>query len=484
MSVIVQKMMVGVRWTTLSAISLIFLQVLQRIVLGNILLPEDFGLLGMITPFIIFAEAFTDLGISQAIIQKQDTTKDQLSSLYWLNIIAGTIIFFLMQAIVPLVVTLYQEPRLAPLLMLVSLSLLISPAGQQFRMLLQKNLKFQTLATIDVFSAFSAFAIGVLSALQGLGALALAIGVITNSLVKATLLFGVGWSNERWRPRLHFRFSDIRSYLRFGLYLMGERIVNYFSVNIDNLVIGYFLGPVALGYYTFSYQFIIMPYTKLNPIITNVAFPIFAQHQDDNALLSKSYLQGIKLIALINFPIAVGILITAPLFVPILFGSEWLPAIIFMQIMAPLGIIEAISNPSGIIYLTKGRTDIPFFLNIGLLLTRSCIFLYTVSFGAVAVSISYLLFSFIMIFPLQFFIKKLIQLEVTLFFIKLVIPLLYAVIMGVLGNLIIIITSSYGSALQLFIVVFSSLFIYIILLFILEKNYFRVLFKSFFHRRK
>lgn len=378
----------GVRWTSVSMGTITGLQFLRLAVLANILSTEDFGLVAMMLVVIGFAISFGDMGLSNAIIYRQDSTRDELSSLYWLDVATGFALYGLIAAITPLVVLFYHEPRLTGLVLVAGLSFVIMPLGQQFKSLLQKELEFRTLALVEIAGAFSYTAVAILTAALGAGAYAFVWGFLSDSVCKALAFGFIGW--RRWRPRLHFRVKDLKGYLSFGLYQMGERALNYFSANVDYLVIGRYLGPEILGIYMLAYRLIIYPLTMINPIITRVAFPVFARKQHDDEVLRKGYLEMNKIIAFIIVPVLAGMAATAPLFVPVIFGDKWLPSVLLVQILALLGIFKALSNPSGSIFLAKGRADIGFKWNLFVIIVNTAAFMYVVRFGVYTLAWTYL----------------------------------------------------------------------------------------------
>ena len=389
---------VGVKSMGVASAITIVTQLLQYTILARLLSPEDFGLMNMMIVVFGLAQAFGDMGISNAIIHRQDATADQLSSLYWLNIFAGIAVFALVVALSPLVVLFYREPRLQGMIVVGSAMFLIAPFGQQFQMLLQKELKFDIMAKTEVISAVAGTVVAVLTALMGQGVFALIWGQLTSTAFRSFLYARVGWSS--WRPSLHFRRIDLKGYMRFGIYQMGERCVNYFSANVDYIMIGRFLGPQVLGAYSLAYQVVVMPITKINPIITRVAYPVFAKKQTDNRALCRGYLQMMKLLGIIVFPLLIGVAVIAPVVVPVVFGNKWGQAAVLIQIMALVGILKSLGNPSGTILLAKGRADIGFKWNVTVAAINTVVFwmcakyysVYAVAWSWVALSIVYAIF--------------------------------------------------------------------------------------------
>jgi len=241
----------GITWTGTSALVTTVLHFLQLAVLARLLVPQDFGLMAMVMVAVGFAGAFADMGVSNAIIHRQDATREQLSSLYWLNMLAGAVVFVLVWAATPLIVTLYNEPRLVGLTSWVALIFPITAVGQQFEILLEKELHFKRLAVIETASATAGTAVAIATAVVGQGVFALVWGQLVNAGCKATMLAGTGFS--AWRPRFRLRRDDLKGYTSFGLYQMGERSINYFNSRLDQLLIGALLGAQTLGYYHLAF---------------------------------------------------------------------------------------------------------------------------------------------------------------------------------------------------------------------------------------
>lgn len=363
-----QQAVSGVKWSGVSMGVVTGLQFVTLAVLARLLSPSDFGLMGMIMVVIGFARLFADMGISNAIIYRQDATSEELSSLYWLNILVGIVIFFVVCGGCPLITAFYHEPRLSNLIYLSSLIFLITPFGQQFQILLQKELKFDQLAKIEIISSFANSVVAITLAILGMGVFSLIWGQLAGTSLRVLLLSWWGWKN--WRPRVHFSTQDLRRYISFGLYQMGEKAVNYFNSNLDYLLIGSLLGAKALGYYTLAYNLILRPSSTINPIITRVAFPVFSKMQNDTEKLKRGYLKVLQLLSAINFPLMAGLAVVAPIAVPIVFGEQWLPSIILIQILTLVGLLRSTGNPVGSLLLSKGRADLGFKWNLALMITQ------------------------------------------------------------------------------------------------------------------
>lgn len=346
----------------MSSVVVTVVGIVQLAVLTRLLDRADFGLMAMVTTVVGFAQVFADMGVSNAIIYRQDATRRQLSSLYWTNLIAGAVLYGVIVAVSPVVSHFFRQPELRSLLVWAGLVFLITPWGQQFQVLLQKDLVFRTLAFVEVGSAATGMAVAIGAAVAGAGVYALVWGVLAQALARATSLAVQGW--RTWRPHLHLAWGDLRGFIGFGLYQMGERAIYYWAANIDYLLIGRFLGPEQLGIYSIAYGLVVLPLSKINPILTRVAFPVFARRQHDDAALRRGFGELLTLVSAVTFPLLVGLAATASVAIPVLFGSQWEPSVVLVQILVVMALFKCVSNPTGSLFLAKGRADFGFWINV------------------------------------------------------------------------------------------------------------------------
>jgi lipopolysaccharide exporter len=353
----------GAKWTTVSTGFTAVIQFLQVTVLAWWLKPSDFGLMAMSMLVLNFAEICLDFGMSKAIIHRQDTSREQLSSLYWVNVFVGWVLFAACFAATPLVVIMFREPRLYHLVPLVSALFLIGPIGAQFALLLQKELRFRSLAVVEIVGSLMGALAAIGAAIAGLGVYALVLAQLAGSIVSTAILTMIGL--RHWRPMFHFRRADLKGYMGFGLYQMGERTLNFLFSRTDQLLIGMFVGPIALGYYSFSWNLIIQPMNRVNPSLTKVAFPLFARMQNEEERLRRGYLTLIRILATINAPILLGFAAIAPVLIPIVYGVQWTAAVPLIQPLAVVGLLRCIMHPLGTLLLAKGRADLGFIWTLG-----------------------------------------------------------------------------------------------------------------------
>ncbi|HEX6631666.1 MAG TPA: MOP flippase family protein [Gemmatimonadaceae bacterium] len=364
----------GARWTLLATIIAAGTQLLQVVVLARLLEPREFGLMAMVLIVIGFAQAYTDLGISAAVVQRHDTTAAQLSSLYWLNLATGAVVCALLWAVSPLVVRLFDEPQLTHLLRVLSLMFLIVPAGKQFEMLLQREMRFRTLAAEGISGAVAGTIVAIGGALSGWGVWSLVAGYLVTGVVRTLVLVVLGLRIHR--PALHFRRADLRGFVGFGAYQMGERTVNFATQRLDQLIAGSLLSAVALGLYNFAFNLTAQPMSRINPDATKVALPALSRVQESPERLRRGYLDMLRLITIVNAPVLLGLAAVAPQLVPVVFGAQWLASVPLLQLLALVTLSRAIGNPMGSLMLARGRADLGFWWAMAVgVLQAPCLYL-------------------------------------------------------------------------------------------------------------
>lgn len=352
----------GVRWTFLGTVATAVTQLVQLVVLSRLLAPRDFGIMGVLLVVTGFALAYTDLGISAAIVQRRDATREQLSSLYWLNVAMGAAVFAVAWAAAPLAVAFFREAALLAPLRVLSVMFLLVPLGKQFEMLLQRDLEFDVLARTEIAGAVIGTAVAVGAAFAGAGVWALVAGALAGAGVRAAMLGAIGL--RRFRPSLHFRRADLEGFLSFGAYQVGEQSINYLGERLDQLLLGRLLGVGPLGFYNFAFNLTSQPLSRINPVVNRVAYPTFCQLQGDRERLRRGFLRVVQLLVTVNAPLLAGLAAVAPLLIPAVFGEKWVPSVPLVQLLAVLALSRSLGNPMGSVLLARGRADIGFRLNV------------------------------------------------------------------------------------------------------------------------
>ncbi|MFX1478912.1 MAG: MOP flippase family protein [Promethearchaeota archaeon] len=404
-NIIDQKADVGIRWNTISLTYSAITQFVMMVFLARLFTPEEYGIMGLILIVLGFGIAFSDVGVSGAVIHYQKVSKRQISTIFWITFIIGFLIFLILVLIAPLISIFYNKSELTSLIRVTAIIFLIIPVGQQFETLLRKDLVFRSIALIDVITSTILVGSSIILAFYGWGVMSVVIGYILRSLVKSCLLLIIGL--KIWKPSFEFKLSEVNNFLSFGFYQMGERSINLLNSNFDKILIGKFLGTTALGYYTIAYNLVLYPINLINPIFTRVSFPYFSKMQNNVKMLKEKYLDLISTVSSINFPILLLLFLIAPNFVPLLYGVQWSPSIILVQILSLIGLFRSIHNPVGSLLLAKGYAKRGFFWNAVVAAIQPVIIILGVYFGGLnEVAIAFLLSNFILFYFFYLFLVK------------------------------------------------------------------------------
>ena len=385
----------GVKWSSLLQVGRQIIQFITTAILARLLSPTDFGLVGMATIVIGFVNLFKDLGTSSAIIQRKNVSEELIYSLFWINVAFGFLGMIVLFAGAPIIAKFYEEPKLIPILQILSLSFFISGLSILQKALLEKNLNFKTLAKIDIVALFFSSLVGIILAFSGYGVWSLVLQTLTAVTITTMLL----WTANKWQPKIIFKWQEIKEISNYSLNLTGYNIFNYFVRNADYLLIGKFLGSQSLGYYSLAYRLMLYPLQNISRVIGRVMFPVFTKIQDDDVKLKAGYLKVIGYIAIVTFPLMVGLWASAEPFILTMFGSQWQPVILLLMILTPVGMAQSIETTLGQIYQIKERTDLMFKWSIceGILLVIAWVI--GLRWGIVGVATSYSLMYFTLIYP-------------------------------------------------------------------------------------
>jgi len=351
----------GVKWSTVSQVGRQGTQLVTTIILARLLSPSDFGLVGMAMVVIAFIGIFKDLGTSAAIIQRKEFSEDLLSSIFWVNVGFGTLAMIILFFGAPLSGLFYHEPRVDAILRVLSLTFFISGLSILQQALLERSLAFHTLAKVEISAVGCGAIVGIGMAFSGFGVWSLVFQSLTTVSVTTILL----WIFSTWRPKWIFHWNEVKAVSSYSLNLTGFSVFNYFARNADYLLIGRYLGAQDLGYYILAYRILLFPLQNISSVIGRVMFPVYSSIQDDNIRFAKAYLKVATTIALISFPMILGILALASPFVLTIFGVKWQPVILLIMIFAPVGLLQSVGTTTGSIYTAKGRTDWMFRWGIG-----------------------------------------------------------------------------------------------------------------------
>ena len=327
------------------------LQTGTTMLLARLLSAADFGLQGMAAVLISFLGLFSDGGLGAATVQRLDVTKEQVSTLFWINAAVGGALAALSAALAPLLVAFYGEPRLYWITVVLGVAFIFSGLAAQHRAMIMRNMRFATLAKIDVLSLAVSSGAGVAVALLGGRYWALVAIWVVNSIVGAV---GV-WLADPWIPGPPRRRCGVLSLLHFGWMSSCSNLMVFLAWNADNILLGRFWGADALGLYGRAYQLATLPIHQLNGAISGVAFSALARIQNDPDRLAASFLRGFSIIVSLTVPVTICCALFADEIVVVLLGAKWIEAAPIFRLLAPTALAFALVNPLSWLVMSTGR---------------------------------------------------------------------------------------------------------------------------------
>jgi PST family polysaccharide transporter len=322
-------------------------------VLGRLLTPADYGLIGMVIVVTGFVSMFKDLGLSAATVQREEITSAQVSTLFWVNVALSIGVGLVTAALAPVVAWFYGESKLMGIMIVYPLGFLFGGLTIQLEALLHRQMRFLAQAACDLVAVAATITVTIVLAWRGWGYWALVGGHLTTSFV---YMIGI-WSVCRWRPGRPARGSGVRSMLRFGGNLTGFGVVNFFARNLDNMLIGRFWGSNQLGLYAKAYQLLTLPIDQINSPITTVAVPALSRLNDSPDHYRRAYLRIIEKIAVVTMPGIALLIATADWVVLIVLGPQWTEAAHIFAALGVAALIQPIANSTVWLFFSQGRTD-------------------------------------------------------------------------------------------------------------------------------
>jgi O-antigen/teichoic acid export membrane protein len=405
------KTVQGVGWSGATQALRVLFQFVITAILAHLLRPVDFGLIAMVLVFTNLVTSFSDFGLTAALIQRKEITEEHLSSSFWMNVLAGLFLALMLSALAPAIAFFYKEGNLTPIIVTIASTFFISSFGIVQTALLTKELKFKALGIIEVSGVAISGIAAVILALVGFGVWSLVWQIVISSVITVILL----WFLCSWRPKLLVRWQRFKELLSYGLNLIGFQFVNYFSRNLDNLLIGRFLGAVSLGFYNLAYRILLFPINNISAVIGRVMFPSLSVIQDDKNKVRLAYMRATRYIAAVSFPMMMGLLVVAPQFIRVIFGPQWERSIFLVQVFAVLGLGQSVGSSVGWIYQSQGRTDILFRWGIFSTIVTVTAFIVGLHWNAEGVAVAYATSSYLIAYPSFFIPFKLINLKVSRF---------------------------------------------------------------------
>ncbi|WP_017346607.1 MOP flippase family protein [Pantoea sp. A4] len=339
------------------------LQVLQLSVLARKLETHELGLLAIINAILAVATVLQDMGMSSYIVHRQEISRREQSTIYWVNVSLSLMTGLILIAIAWPVAWFYHLPELVGLISLTSLNFLVLGHLSQYQAHYIKSKRMVLLAKIEMATKLFAFICTVaMLYFTSLTVAAAILGLFINAFTR--ILCMIAFGEKSWRPTYEFDKPTFISAVRYGMYQLGSQTINQLRTQADALIVGKVMGADMLGIYSLAKELVLQPLKLITPVINRLALPRFAEKQHDGEQLKQLFLKGTLVIMLFSSLLYLGIGIFAPVIVRVLYGAAHEQVYHLIPLMLLFGMLRPMGGLTGAISQANGRTNVEFYWNI------------------------------------------------------------------------------------------------------------------------
>lgn len=356
------------------------------IVVARLLSPGDYGLMSLASILTGYVEIFSELGLGSAIVQRKEITDDEYSSNFWFSLMVGLGFAVLAFGLAYPTAWLFNEPGVVPITQTISVLFLVGALMVVPFNILMRNLQFKTIGIIQFCAAAISSLTMLWMAYNGFGVWTLIGGTIVLRVVTVVLVFAV----SGWRPRFHFKWVEVRGFLRFGMNVAGARSLLYVLQKVDISIVGAMLGTHAVGLYSFAMQLASLPTDKIVSLVNQVSYPIFSRVQDEPERVKDLYLRTTGYLAIVVSPLFLAGAIWGDAIVRAVLGEQWLPIVFLFRALCVAQLLVSLTTVSSAVHRAVGRSHwVLYFYLASVIVMPPAVFAAT-RFGLDAVAIPWL----------------------------------------------------------------------------------------------
>lgn len=392
----------GLLWSSIDKFSTLVIQFVVGIILARLLIPEDFGLIGMITILLAISQCLVNGGFYTALLQKKNVNNHDYSTIFFFNLGVGIALYLILYWSSTYISRFYEEPMLIDLVKVIAINIVILSTTIVHRAILARKIDFKTQAIAHITSSVIGGVIGIYCALVGYGVWALVFQYLSRSLLVAILY----WVLNRWTPSLVFSKKSFQLLFSFGSKLLISELLKVFFKNLYIIIIGKIYKAEELGYFTRADLFKQVPGTLVGNILQSVTFPLMVKVIEDDDKVKDVLKRSVKLTGFVLFPVIFWLLLFAKPLIIVLLTDKWLPSVVLLQILS----LDIIFHPIQYINLNflnaKGRSDLFLKLEMTKNVLTVIVILITYQYGLIYMSIGYVLVSFISFFINSYYTGK------------------------------------------------------------------------------
>lgn len=351
------------KWSILGEIGSRTIGPLTFLVLARLLVPEDFGVVAAATVIISLSQVFSDAGLSKALVQRQDKRDESANIVFWFNLAIGLVIVAVLLIGAPLIAAFFHDPRIAPVVRVLSLQVLLAAFSSVHTALLQKDLNFKELFWVRIITSVAPAVASIPLAVSGLGYWALVAGTLVGQFAQSAVL----WARSGWRPTLAVDRSLAFDLLDFGKWAMFSGLLIWFYGWMDAIVVGHFLGARDMGLYRTGNTFVTMIFGLAFPPLLPVLYSLLSRAQHDLPRLRSALATVVHAMTLVALPVGCYLFVVDQQLADVVFGASWQGVAPVIGVMALVHAFSWIVGANGEVYRAIGKPHVETWVNAGLL---------------------------------------------------------------------------------------------------------------------
>lgn len=329
------------------------LKTLRMIIIARILVPKDFGLMGIVLLTLGTFRTFSEIGVEAALVQKKTNVEKYLNTAWTLGLVRRGVLFLGLFLLAPLVAKSFNEPQATLLLRVAAIAFLLQGLSNISTVFIQRNMAFNKQFIYQIGGSGADFVISILAAVILRSVWAFIYGLLAGEIAKCILshiLF-------RNKLRLEWDSEKVKSLWIFGKWLFGSSVLVFLITHVDDILVGKYLGTSMLAFYQMAYRIAGLPASEIGSVVSTVMFPAYSKVQDNLALLRQGYLKSLQMTALVAIPLGGCIFVLSSELTRILLGEEWLPMVPALRVLAIFGVIRALVMP-GPLFMAIGKPEL------------------------------------------------------------------------------------------------------------------------------
>jgi O-antigen/teichoic acid export membrane protein len=346
----------SVFWVLTGNVGVSAIRFVGTMILARILLPHEFGIVGMSILYYGIVTLFGKLGMGHALIQRLEIDQEYLSTGFWTTMIIGVSLSIAGIACSPLAATFFREPAVRGAIAVLSVNFTVSSFGAIPAAILTRELRFRTQSIIEISTTVARVIFIVVAALHGLGYWSIILGLVLDRFLKTVALV----LTVRWMPSWCFDKEKFNHLFKFGRSFYGHSFLEYLSNNMDYIVTGRVLGAANLAYYQFAFNLPHLALSHVSESVNQASYPILSKVQEDKVRVARGYLKTARFVSLVTFPLMMGLFFVAYDFIHTVYGERWLPSVLPLKILCFSGALRSVFFINDSLVKSQGRPDLGF----------------------------------------------------------------------------------------------------------------------------